>query len=137
MKVLLDTDIILDLVLNRTPFSVDAKDIWDANSQGLYEGYVSAITPINVHYFVRKFKDMKIANQVVQELLNNFQICPIDQAVLQAARSSAIKDYEDAVQHSSAQNSGLDAIVTRNLKDYSKASLTIYSPPDFLKQLSV
>ncbi|MFZ4860408.1 MAG: type II toxin-antitoxin system VapC family toxin [Desulfuromonadaceae bacterium] len=85
----------------------------------------SAITPINVHYFVRKFKGAMVADQVVQELLDNFKICPIDQTVLQAARFSAIKDYEDAVQHSSAESSGVSVIVTRNLKDYAMATLTV------------
>jgi predicted nucleic acid-binding protein len=136
MKVLIDTDVILDLVLEREPFSEDAKNIWNANAQGLYEGYVSAITPINVHYFVRKFKDAKVADQVVQEILNNLQICPIDYAVLQSARISAINDFEDAVQHSSAQNLGLDAIITRNIKDYTKATLQIFTPSDFLKTLT-
>lgn len=78
---------------------------------------------------------MEIANQVVQELLDNFQVCPVDQAVLQAARLSAINDYEDAVQHSCAQSSGLVAIVTRNSKDYKMASLTVFAPSDFLKNL--
>ena len=136
MKVLIDTNIILDLVLDRLPYSTDAKNIWDANSIGLYEGYLSAITPINVHYFVRKFKGAMVADQVVQELLDNFKICSIDQTVLQAARFSAIKDYEDAVQHSSAESSGVSVIVTRNLKDYAMATLTIYSPSDFLSSSS-
>jgi predicted nucleic acid-binding protein len=136
MKVLIDTNIILDLVLDRQPYSIEAKNIWDANSTGLYEGYLSAITPINVHYFVRKFKGAELADQVVQELLDNFKICPLDQLVLQAAKTSPIKDYEDAVQHSSAENSGLTAIVTRNTKDYVQATVTVFSPSDFLHHLS-
>jgi predicted nucleic acid-binding protein len=136
MKVLLDTDVILDVLLDRQPFSVEATNIWDGNHIGRFEGFVSPITPVNVFYIVRKIKGKVIAQQAVQELLAAFQVCTVDKTVMLAAQALSISDYEDAVQHASAEANQLDVIVTRNLKDYAGATLPVFSPGDFLKQLA-
>ncbi len=136
MKVLLDTDVVIDFYLNRQPFSNEATTIWEACRNGVIEGYVSAITPVNLFYFGRKALGLAKIQLAIQELLTDFKVCPVDYAVLEAARLSVITDYEDAVQHASAQASQLDFIVTRNLKDYTNASLPVLSPGDFLQQIS-
>lgn len=133
MKALLDTNIILDLFLNNQPFVVEAQTIWDANEQGKFEGYVSAITPINLFYIGRKFKGRDQALKAVEEVVKAFQVCQPDKLTLQTALALLFKDYEDAFQHASATLSQLDCIVTRDLKDYANATLPIYSPADFLK----
>jgi hypothetical protein len=68
-------------------------------------------------------------------LLASLPVCPIDGAMAQAALALPFSDYEDAVQHASAMANGLDAIVTRNHKDYRRATLSVFSPADFLAQL--
>jgi predicted nucleic acid-binding protein len=136
MRVLLDTDVILDVFLKREPFAEAAAELWRANEQRLYEGYVSAITPVNLFYIARKIKDAAVAHAAVTELLMAFHVCPIDRLILQAALALSFRDYEDAVQHMSAAASQLDAIVTRDAQDYAQASLPILSPIDFLKQLT-
>jgi predicted nucleic acid-binding protein len=57
MRVLFDTNIILDLFLDRLPFADDAADLWQANIDGRLEGFVSAITPVNLFYIARRLKD--------------------------------------------------------------------------------
>ena len=69
-------------------------------------------------------------------LLAKFRVCAIDHDSLRAALALPLKDYEDAVQVASAQANGLDAIVTRDLADFAGATLPVYSPADFLTQLS-
>lgn len=135
MRVLLDTDVILDVVQNRQPFSIESTQIWNANRLKLFDGYIAAITPINVFYIIRKQSGLTLAQRAIQAILSNFLVCPVDHAVLEAASLSPISDFEDAVQHESALASGLDMIVTRNLSDYSGATLNILSPTSFLKQL--
>ena len=136
MRVLLDTDVILDVFLKREPFAEAAAELWRANEQGLYEGYVSAITPVNLFYVARKIKDATVAHAAVTELLVAFHVCPIDRLTLQSALALSFRDYEDAVQHASAAASQLDAIVTRDAQDYAQATLPILSPMDFLKQIA-
>lgn len=135
MRVLLDTNIILDFVLNRSPFAADAAAILRAHQKGDIEGYISAITPVNLYYIARKMKGASESRRLVGQILASLKVCSVDQSVLQVAHSLPITDYEDAVQHASATASKMDAIVTRNLKDYRNATLPVYSPSDFLKLL--
>jgi predicted nucleic acid-binding protein len=135
MKALIDTDVILDIFLQRTPFVIAASALWVAKEQGRFEAFVSGITPINAFYFVRKQADIAAAQRAVRSLLTAMRICEVDATVLHAAQTLLITDYEDAVQHTCATANGMDAIVTRNLADYKGATLPVFSPADFLAQL--
>lgn len=136
MRVLFDTNILLDLVLDREPFVEAAAALLELHEQGRIDGYISSITPINVFYLTRKNKGIEIARRAVQELLATLSVCALDRFILEDAHSLAFMDYEDAVQHATAIASNLDAIVTRNLKDYKNATLPVFSPVEFLSQLT-
>jgi predicted nucleic acid-binding protein len=136
MRVLLDTDVLLDYLLEREPFAQDAGQLLELNAQRAFEGYISGITPVNIFYIARKSLTSERLRQAVSDLLHTLHICPITHEVLSQAFDSPFTDYEDAVQHAAATASRLDAIVTRNLKDYSNATLPVYSPADFLNQLT-
>lgn len=136
MRVLLDTNVVLDFLLDREPFAESAAAVWEANRRGEIVSYVSAITPVNVFYIARKLKGGEEARRVVEGLLVECRIAFLDSAVLQDALSLPLKDYEDAVQHASAVHSQLDAIVTRDPDDYARASIPVYSPPGLLAMLS-
>ena len=134
MRILLDTNVILDLFLDRAPFADDAAALWQAHERGQISAYTAAITPINLFYIARKLKDEQTARQAVVELLAVLPICLIDQGVLNSALSISFRDYEDAVQHAAASSAGLEAIVTRNANDYSAATLPIFTPKEFIHQ---
>jgi predicted nucleic acid-binding protein len=136
MRVLFDTDLVLDLVLDREPFVDAAAAIFTLHENGRIRGYISGITMVNVFYLTRKSKGTSGARKAVEELLATLSICPLDQLVLENAHRLTFTDYEDAVQHACAKASGLDAIVTRNLADYKNATLPVFSPADFLSQLT-
>jgi predicted nucleic acid-binding protein len=135
MRVLVDTDVILDFLLNRQPFYANAKAIWQANIDGKFEGYISATSPVNAFYFVRKVTDIPSARQSISQLLSVWQILTLNADVLRSALTLNISDYEDAVQHESASRAQLDGIVTRNVEDFKYATLPIYAPAQFLAQL--
>ena len=135
MRVLLDSDVVLDFLLEREPFFEVAGELFELIAQGACGGYISAVTPVNVFYLMRKAKGADKARRAIGDLLIVFQVCPITHTVLEAALALSFTDYEDAVQHASAAAVGLDAIVTRNLGDYKNAALPVYSPADFLNQL--
>ncbi|HEX8888570.1 MAG TPA: PIN domain-containing protein [Pyrinomonadaceae bacterium] len=136
MRVLFDTDVVLDLVLDREPFADAAAVLFTQHEKGRIRGYISGITIINVFYITRKAKGIAGARKSVEELLATLSVCPLDQPVLLSAHNLTFTDYEDAVQHACATASGLDAIITRNLADYKNATLPVFSPTDFLKQLT-
>jgi predicted nucleic acid-binding protein len=135
MRVLLDTDVVLDVIMARDPFAEAAGELLDLNEQGLFEAHISGITPVNIFYIARKAKSAAGLRQAVEHLLRAVQVCPINHAILTDALSSPLTDYEDAVQHACAVAGGLDAIVTRNLEDYKNATLPVFAPADFLGHL--
>ncbi len=135
MRVLIDTNVILDYVLERQPFHADAEEIVLRVAKCEFAGYVSSITPINVYYTGRKIKGKEATLKTVRRLLRLFEVCAADKTVLQKAFNANFNDYEDAVQHECAVAENLDAIVTRNTKDYKNSSLKIYTPDEFLKVL--
>jgi hypothetical protein len=85
---------------------------------------------------VRREKGIDGARQAVADLLQSWQVCLVDEGVLKAALATGWSDFEDAVQHMSAAQLGIDTMVTRNLRDYRQASLTVLSPTDFIARLA-
>jgi len=135
IRALLDTNIFLDLFLERPDFVRAAEELWEANRQGRFEGYVSALTPPTIYYVGRKTKGDAAMRYALVGLLATFRVCAVDQDTLRAALALPLTDYEDSIQLASALSNGLEAIVTRDQKDFARASLPIYSPVDFLMQL--
>lgn len=135
IKTLIDTDVNLDFVLKRQPFFVEADEIFRRCSNGDFEAYICDISAINIFYIGRKELGQQNTIQAIADLLTMTKICTVDSSILQAALISPITDYEDAVQHECAVAENLDAIVTRNTKDYKNASVKIYLPSEFLQYL--
>ncbi len=135
IRVLIDTDVNLDFILQRQPFFVEASEIFTRLGNGEFIGYVSAVTPINVAYFTRKTKGISGAIQAVRDLQIAVKIIEINNATITNALVSPISDFEDAVQHECAVKENLDAIVTRNLKDFKNSTIKVYSPAEFLQFL--
>ena len=136
MRALLDTDIVLDVILAREPFAKVSADLLDLNEQGLFEAYISGITPINIFYIAHKAKVGGDLKEAIRQLLLTVRVCTITHNILNQALALPFADYEDAVQHASATASQIDAIITRNLDDYKNATLPVFSPTDFLNQLT-
>ncbi len=136
MRALLDTDVVLDVILALEPFARASTDLLNLNEQGLFEAYISGITPINIFYIAHKAKVRGNLREAIRQLLLSVRVCPLDHAILTTALALPFSDYEDAVQYASATENHPDAIVTRNLDDYRNATLPIFSPTDFLNQLT-
>ena len=135
MRVLLDTNVVLDYLLDRQPFAESAAQIMDAHKAGHFEGFVSVITPLNVFYITRRLGRHK-AFAFVKSILDEFSICPADANILHKALSLPLNDYEDAAQAASALAINLDAIVTRDKNDFDVAPIAVYSPSEFLQALA-
>lgn len=135
MRVLLDTNVVLDHLLKRAPWANDATTIWQASIAGEFDAFVSAITPVNVFYVARKAVGAVLARRITASLLDAVGVCAVNQTVLRAAHGLAFRDYEDAVQHASAFTAGVDTIVTRDPTEYVSATLLILAPTDFLRRL--
>ncbi len=135
MRILFDTDVVLDIVLAREPFAQDSVQLFELHEQGKISAYIAAITPINVFYITRKLKGPREAHRAVELLLRSLAVCPLSDSILKQAYKLPFGDYEDAVQHASATAIGLDSIVNRDLDDYKTATLPVFTPADFLAHL--
>jgi predicted nucleic acid-binding protein len=131
----LDTNVVLDFLLDRAPFADAAAALWQANDDGRIEAYVSAITPVNVFYIARKLKGLETARQLVESLLVACRVCAPGRDALLSALALPMKDFEDAVQVVSAQEEALDALVTRDPDDFKGVTFPIFSPDGLLEQL--
>lgn len=135
MRILIDTNIILDFLSPREPFFQDASLLFQAIDTGEITGYVAATTLTDIFYISRKHtKSLEKARQVIFDVLTILIICPTDRAVLESAFNSGLTDFEDAVQIFSAVAQSLDAIVTRDAKGFLSSSIPVYSIQQLLQQ---
>jgi len=135
LKILFDTNVILDVMLLRKPFFESSALILAEVERKNIEGFVCSTTITTIHYLVEKSKGRKEALAQIKNLLKIFQVSQVDKSCLESALSSKIKDYEDAVLEGSASIERVDGIVTRNEKDFKKSKLNIYNPEELLKIL--
>jgi predicted nucleic acid-binding protein len=136
MRVLIDTNIVLDFLLQREPFLQDAELLFQAIEVGKIRGYVTATTLTDIFYIARKHTgSIEQARQAISEILTIMIICPIDRAVLESAFNSGLVDFEDAIQIFSAVAQGLDAILTRDTKGFLSSPVPVISVQELLRQL--
>ncbi len=136
MRVLIDTNILLDFLLQREPFFQDAELLFDAIDSGLVVGNVTATTLTDIFYIAQKHtRSIEQARQAVAEILTAMTICPVDRAVLESAFNSGLTDFEDAVQIFCAVAQGLDAILTRDKRGFVSSPVPVLSIGALLQQL--
>ena len=135
MKVLIDTNVVLDLILERQPFVENATALFEQIERGNLEGYIAATTLTNIFYIIRKTEGREVALAAINRLLIGLQLCAVDRQTVETALSLELKDFEDGIQLACAMLSRVDAIATRDAKDFSRSTLPIYSPADLLNQL--
>ena len=133
-KVFVDSDVIIDFFTDREPFANPASKIFELNELGIIQIYISAVSLNNIYYIVRKFIGHKETIKVVEELVEISEIIGTTKKEIVQSLKNDFKDYEDSVQYSSALNiKGLEAIITRNTKDYVKAKIAIFTAENYIK----
>lgn len=135
MKILFDTSMILDIILLRDPFYQVSSFLLAEAEKKTIEGFICSTTVTAIHYLVSKVRGSKQAGRHIENLFHIFQVAQVDQAVLEKALHSRIKDYEDAVIYEAALQHGVEGIVTRNPKDFRSAKIPVYDPQELLKIL--
>lgn len=137
MRVLFDTNVVLDVLQAREPFCHPARFLFEAVEQQKITGLLCASSLTTVFYLARKPLGSAGALAQVKTLLQLFEVAPVNHAVLSQASRLDFADFEDAVQHASAKIAGAQAILSRNLKDFAGADLTLYLPDELARLLRV
>ena len=132
MKVLVDTNVVLDVLLDRHPFSEAATRIFALVEKSEIEGFLCATTVTTVDYLLGRALTPRKTRSTLKRLLDLFEVAPVNRPVLEAALRSDISDFEDAVLEQSGKLVRVDAIVTRNIKDFKKSTVAVFDPAELL-----
>jgi predicted nucleic acid-binding protein len=130
LRVFFDTNVVLDLLLDREPFSLDAARSLSMVESGRIEGWLCATTVTTLHYLIRKSVGARNALDSISLLLSLFEIAPVSKTVLEGALRLRFNNFEDAVLHEAARYSNADVIVTRNTSDFKNSSVPVQLPGD-------
>ncbi len=132
MKILFDTNILLDVFLRRDPFFKASSQLVAQSEAGKIEGWICATTITTIHYLIGNALNRTSANQHVENVLKIFRVAEVNRIVLNNALNLDFIDYEDAALYQSAFQTNLNGILTRNKQDFESSDLPVYTPDQLL-----
>jgi len=135
MVLLIDTNVVLDVLLNRLEFVKASSMIWKICETEQAKGYISALTYANMMYVMRKQLTSEQIEEVFCKLNLIFEFADFSSAVLERAVNMKWKDFEDAVQSATAESVHADYIITRNLKDFTQSKVMAFTPAELLARI--
>lgn len=135
MKVLFDTNIILDVLLDRKPFADHASSLMSKVERSEVNGFLCATTVTTIHYLLSKYLDKEKAIASINSIIALFEVASVNRLVIESALKSKFIDFEDSVLHESARHAGVEYIITRNIKDFKKTKIPAFTPIEFLSML--
>lgn len=135
-ELLIDTNIIIDLLAKRQPFYDEAAMLFSLADKQKIRLYVSALTFANTNYILLQSTKPEEAKHILRKLKLIIQVLSLDEKIVGLSfNDNDFKDFKDALQYFTALENGVDAIITRNLKDFQKSKLPVMTAPQFLKSL--
>jgi predicted nucleic acid-binding protein len=133
MKILVDTNVILDVLLQRHDFYDNSCAVFKLVEQRQIDGGISASAFTDIFYLVNKeIKNVETVYAIADTLTAIFTITPVFDETIKVALGLRWKDFEDAVQYTVARENNFDCIITRNIDDYETPAIPCYRPTDFL-----
>ncbi len=132
MKVMFDTNVVLDVLLDREPHVAVAARLFALVDNRKLEGAICATTATTIYYIAAKSFGRRRALTQVHDLLKLFEVALVDRVVLDSALDLDFGDFEDAVLHEAARAGGMAAIVTRDTRDFTNATLPVFKPHELL-----
>ena len=135
-KILLDTNIILDIALERREFFEKSKELMLILNKLSIPSYVTATTVTDIYYILKKSKGHKLTISFLKNLFDFIDIAGVSKEVIDCALYSELTDFEDAVQTECASQNDINIIITRNIADFKKSKLKIFTPSKFISQYS-
>jgi len=129
--IFLDTNVIIDFLADRRPFSLTAAEIFNASLSGNVKIYISSVSYNNIYYILRQSLSHNETLKLLEALSEMTEIVDVTKAVIKKSLKSEFKDFEDAIQYNCALTvSKLDFIVTRDSKDFKKSTLPVMNPQE-------
>ena len=135
MKILVDTNVILDVLCNRPEFVDASSKVWKYCEVDQIEGYISALSVPNIVYILRKELTPQKTEQLIQQITMIFKVVDLKASDLSFAAEMFTSDYEDAIQMCQAKRINADFIVTRNIRDFKNSKVPALKPSELLERI--
>ena len=136
-NIFVDSDIILDLLLERKPFYNPSAELFNLIEEKKVHASVSALHFSNLFYIIRKVKGSEAAKSVLRKLKILVNILPVDEKVIELALESNFSDFEDAIQYYACLDNKIDVIITRNKDDFRRGKLPVMTAEELLAVLKL
>ena len=133
----IDTDVIIDFLIDRKPYSREAAILFTLIEQKKLRGYSSSLTFSNLYYILRKVQTHNKVISKLDSLSKILNIFKVGEQTIKNAINSGFPDFEDSIQYFCARdNRRISVIITRNTKDYRNSEIPVMTPGDYLKTVS-
>ena len=137
MKLLIDTNVILDVLLKREPFCDSARDVLAMSARQDVREYISASAVTDIYYIAhRQLKDRAAVRELLKRLLELVSVAGVSEREIRTALDLGWRDFEDSVQYAVALYETMDGIVTRNTEDYQGSNIKIWDPKSLLNAIN-
>ena len=133
---IVDTNVVLDVLLEREPFVKAAVDVFCLVEESRIDAFLCATTITTIDYLLTQSLPTSKARDTLRKLISLFEIATVNRPVIERALGSKIRDFEDAVLDEAGQMAGVDCVVTRNMKDFAGSSLKVFDPNELLAQIN-
>jgi len=133
MKVLFDTNVVLDVILKQEPFYKDSAVVMQVIEKGEISAFLATVSMTNIFYILGKRKKTSVEiYQILDKLTVLFKLAEISQTTVADALALRWKDFEDAVQYVTAKENNVNFIITRNKADYKSSDISCMTPTEFI-----
>lgn len=132
IKVFVDTDVCIDLLSGRKPFNKSAEILFSLADKGKVKIFVSSLSFANIDYVLRSQYSTTHSRQIIGKFKTIVNVLPVDNKTIDLAITSDFNDFEDAIQYCCAIENNLTTFITRNIKDYKKATIKVLTPETFI-----
>jgi len=132
-RVLVDTNIVLDLLAKRTEFLTEAQELFTLSDKKELKLYVSSLTFANTYYILSQKMKLVNARKILRKFKVLVEVLPMDDKIIDLSLESDFKDFEDAIQYHTAIENDVNIIITRNLKDFKTAKIPVLTAKDYIE----
>ena len=135
MKILVDTNVILDVLCNRPEFVDASSKVWKYCEVNKIEGYISALSVPNIVYILRKELTPDKTKRLIQQITMIFKVVDLKSTDIKSAAELSFDDFEDTLQMCQADRINADYIVTRNIRDFKGSKVPAVKPSELLERI--
>lgn len=136
-KIFIDTDVFLDTILDRKPHSVSSNELLNLCEHNEIEGFTSSLVLANIYYIINKIASRQKAISAISKIRSLVVVLSFTDKEIGESINAEFQDFEDGIQYFIAINNKIECLITRNTKDFQKASISILTPKEFLQALKI